>query len=124
MVTEITKEDMERGIPNWDNDVRIVMFFGPTCGPCKATMPHYESTSDFYNSRTNKIHFFRINAWEPAEQAEYCRTTWNINGVPHFKVFSRNQVILEKAGGGDEPTMKKFVHDAIDEMFKRFGERI
>jgi hypothetical protein len=31
---------------------------------------------------------------------------------------------IEKVGGGDEPTMMKFIHDGIDEAFKRFGERI
>lgn len=124
MVTEITQLDMENGLSTPDNDVRIVMFFGSSCGPCKATMPNYEVTSNFYNSKTNRIQFYKINAWEPAEQAKYCSEIWGVQGVPHFKAFCSGQIILEKAGGGDEPTMKKFIHDVIDEVFKRFGERI
>lgn len=124
MITEITKHEMEKGLPTPDKDIRIVMFFGSTCGPCKATMPHYETASNFYNSKTDRIQFYRINAWEPEEQAKYCAEIWGVQGVPNFKAFCRGEVILEKTGGGDEPTMKKFIHDVIDEAFKRFGERI
>lgn len=124
MIVEITKKDMERGLPTPDNDIRVVMFYGPTCGPCKATMPNYEIASDFYNKKTNRIKFFKINAWEPQEQAKYCNEVWNIQGVPHFKAFCRGEMILDKVGGGDEEMMKKFIHDIIDEAFKKFGERI
>lgn len=124
MITEITKQDMERGLPTLDDDVRIIMFFGSTCGPCKATMPNYEAVSNYYNSKTNKIQFYKINAWEPEEQAQYCSEIWGIQGVPNFKAFCHGHLILEKSGGGDEQTMNKFVHDVIDEVFKRFGERI
>lgn len=124
MVTEITRQQMVDGLPVPDNDIRIVMFFGSTCGPCKATIPNYESVSDFYNSKTSRIQFFKINAWEPEDQKYYCEEVWKISGVPHFKVFCRGEVIMDKVGGGDEEHMKKFVHDTIDEVFKRFGDKI
>jgi thiol-disulfide isomerase/thioredoxin len=124
MVTEITMHEMTAGLPVPDDDIRVVMFFGTTCGPCQATRPHYESTAKFFTERTPRTKFFKINTWEPAEQAKYCSETWGIQGVPHFKVFYRGEQILEKVGGGDEPTMMKFIHDGIDEAFKRFGERI
>jgi len=124
MVTEITMDEMIIGLPVPDNDLRVVMFFGPTCGPCKATMPHYESIANSLIEKTDRIKLFRINAWEPVEQAKYCSETWNVQGVPHFKIFCRGEQICEKVGGGDEPTMMKFIHDGIDEAFKRFGERI
>jgi thiol-disulfide isomerase/thioredoxin len=124
MVTEITMDEMIAGLPVPDNDLRVVMFFGTTCGPCQATRPHYESTAKLFAEKTTRIKLFRINAWEPAEQAKYCLETLGVKGVPHFKVFCRGEQILEKVGGGDEPTMMKFIHDGIDEAFKRFGERI
>jgi thiol-disulfide isomerase/thioredoxin len=124
MVTEITMDEMIAGLPVPDNDLRVVMFFGTTCGPCQATRPHYEATAQFFVEKTTRAQFFRINAWEPEEQKVYCTETWGIQGVPHFKVFCRGEQILDKVGGGDEPTMMKFIHDGIDEAFKRFGERI
>ncbi len=124
MVTEITMQDMMEGQSTSDSDVRVVMFYGPTCGPCKATMPHYEATSEFFTERGARIKFFKINAWEPAEQANYCRETWNIEGVPHFKAFCKGEQLIEKVGGGDEPTMKAFIQEVVDTAFIKVQERI
>lgn len=125
MVTEITMNDMqpETGLPS-DNNMHIVMFYGETCGPCKATMPHYEVVSNFFNEKNAPIKFYRIHAWEEGPQKEYCSNVWGIVGVPHFKVFYKGQILSIRDGGGDEPTMNKFVLDAIDEVFKRFGDRL
>lgn len=124
MVTEITMQDMMEGLPTLDDDVRVVMFYGPTCGPCKATMPHYDTASQFFIKRGARIKFYKINAWEPIEQAHYCRETWKVEGVPHFKAFCRGEQLIEKVGGGDEPTMKAFLQDVVDAAFTRFQERI
>ncbi len=124
MITELTMQDMLNMAHTDDDRATIVMFYGSTCGPCKATMPHYEACSDFYESKNASIKFFRINAWEPEEQKQYCTDTWGVTGVPAFKSFYKNQFIIEKIGGGDEPAMKEFVHNIVDEVFKRFGEKI
>lgn len=115
---------MMKGQEVEDNDVRVVMFYGASCGPCKATMPHYESASDFFESKGAKMKFFRINAWEPAEHVTYCRETWGVTGVPTFKVFFRGKEIKEKVGGGDEATMKKFFVDIVDDVFVQHKEKI
>lgn len=125
MVTELTMHDMqpETGLPP-DSNMHIVMFYGATCGPCKATMPHYEAVAEFYNAANAPVKFHKIHAWEEGEQKEYCSTVWGINGVPHFKIFYRGQIISIRDGGGDTGAMNKFVVDAIDEVFKRFGDRL
>ena len=96
MVTDITMNEMMMGLPVPDNDIRVVMFFGATCGPCQATRPHYESTAKFFTERTPRIKFFRINAWEPEEQKIYCVEKWGVQGVPHFKIFCRGEQLVEK----------------------------
>lgn len=125
MVTELTMHDMrpETGLPPDDN-MHIVMFYGMNCGPCKATMPHYETVSNFFTEKNAPIKFHKIHAWEPGEQSEYCKNVWGINGVPHFKIFYRAEVISIRDGGGDEAAMRQFALDAIDEVFKRFGDRL
>jgi len=123
MITEITMQDMMESQSNEDTNVRVVMFYGPGCGPCKATIPNYELASNFFEERGARIRFFKINAWEPAEQANYCRETWGVEGVPHFKVFCKGQLIKEKIGGGDEPAMRQFMQEIVDEAFKVFQER-
>lgn len=125
MVTEITMHDMqpETGLPP-DNNMHVVMFYGQTCGPCKATMPHYESVSNFFTEKNAPIRFHKIHAWEEGEQKEYCSKVWNITGVPHFKIFYKGQVVSIREGGGDGEVMMQFVINAVDEAYKRFGERL
>jgi thiol-disulfide isomerase/thioredoxin len=124
MVTEVTMNDMIKGLPVPDNDIHIIMFYGDKCGPCQATLPNYEAAAKFFKERNARIRFYKIHAWEPGEQMTYCYETWKISGVPHFKGFCRGIELTDKPGGGDEETMKKYIHDNIDEVFKRFGERI
>lgn len=124
MITELNLQQLVQPESTIDNSIRILMCFGSTCGPCKATMPFYEKTAEFYTNKTARIKFYKINAWEPNDQKEYCYNVLKITGVPHFKVFYNGEEILERSGGGDDEALKKFVHDAIDEVFKRFGEKI
>lgn len=124
MVTEITQEQIESKSVFIDGSLCVIMFFGSTCGPCKATIPHYETSALFYKSLGAKINCYKINAWEPETQAEYCKTVWNVTGVPHFKLFYGDKEIYSKVGGGDEPTIKKMIHDGIDNCFKLHGAKI
>jgi thiol-disulfide isomerase/thioredoxin len=124
MVIEITMDDLKVALPEPDDIMRVVMFYGATCGPCKRTMPNYETVAQYFTLKNSPIAFYRINAWEPIEQKEYCEQVWNIDGVPHFKVFLHGYEILTKQGGGDETVMFKFLQDAVDEAFKQRGVKI
>ena len=68
MVTELTMHDMipETGLPP-DANMHIVMFYGANCGPCKASIPHYETVSEFFTKRNAPIKFHKIHAWESME---------------------------------------------------------
>jgi thiol-disulfide isomerase/thioredoxin len=124
MVTEITMDDMIAGLDTPDEDIRILMFYGSTCGPCKATMPNYESSAKFYLEKNARIHFFKINAWEPEEQKMFCMKYLSDAGVPQFKAYYRGEEILNKIGGGNEETINNFIHSAVDTAFFRFQEKI
>lgn len=119
MVTEITMADMrpESGLPP-DNAMHVVMFYGATCGPCKGTMPHYESAAQFFTNLGASMKFYRINAWEPEEQKTYCSEVWQVTGVPTFKVFFKGQNVHTRVGGGDETAMLEFLQECVDIAFK------
>lgn len=123
MVTEITMEEIEIGeiFRLFDDVFSVIMFFGATCGPCKATMPHYENIAQFFMQRTDKIRMYRINAWQPEEQKQYCTDVWQINGVPSFKLFFQDKVIHTRVGGGDDAALKEMVTTGIDMVFKQYG---
>lgn len=124
----ITELDMNMPIPGSgfapDENLNVVMFFGKTCGPCKATMPHFEETATFFHEKTDRVKFYRFHAWESEEQRSFAVNTWGVQGVPHFKIFIRGEIIADRSGGGDTPTLQKFVHDAIDEAYKRYNDKL
>lgn len=124
MVTQLTREEMEPGVLPKDDYMHVIMFYGETCGPCKMTMPNYEIAADFYRKKGAKIKFYKFHAWESTEIHEYCKTTWELTGVPLFKVFYQGKVIMNKLGGGDDVEMFKTIHEAIDEAYKQTGEKI
>ena len=115
MVTDITMQTMMPGGMESDDNIHVVMFYGPTCGPCKATMPHYEQVAQECTERGDKIRFHRIDAWNPPEQKEYCTNVWGIRGVPQFKVFSEGREILSRSGGGDYDAINQFIQEALFE---------
>lgn len=124
MIKDITMKEITEGLPNPDNDIHLLMFFGSNCGPCKATMPHYEAVAKFYTEKQSRIKFYRINAWEPVEQATFCSTKMGVNGVPTFRAYCKSTQFSEKVGGGDEEILKKYINGLIDDVFNKFGERI
>lgn len=115
MVTDITMQNMQPGGMPEDSSMHVIMFYGPTCGPCKATMPHYERVAEHLTELGHDIKFHRIDAWNPPDQKTYCREVWGVKGVPHFKFFYQGMEINSRAGGGDFDKLMNFMEDS---MFK------
>jgi dUTP pyrophosphatase len=113
MVTDITMNEMQPGGMHKDNSMHVIMFYGPTCGPCKATIPHYETLAQNLTAQGVDIKFHRIDAWNPLEQKNYCRDVWGVKGVPHFKFFYEGREIFNKIGGGDLASLTTFVEEGI-----------
>jgi thiol-disulfide isomerase/thioredoxin len=126
MVTEISMHDVDTILTSAQENKRVtvIMFYGETCGPCKATMPFYEQTSEFFQDVGAKFDFYRINAWNPPDQYEYCKTMWGIKGVPQFKIFYNYAVLIDRAGGGDFETLKSAFMEAVDTVFKQYGDKV
>lgn len=123
MVIDITKDDIEQGIISDPTVMHVIMFYGANCGPCKGTMPHYETASESYNQKTDRIRFYKFHAWQE-DQTDYSKEVWGIEGVPHFKLMYKGMAIHEKRGGGDLDAMMKMVHEGIDQAFKVYEERL
>ena len=122
MVNDITMENMQPGGMPEDDCMHVVMFYGTTCGPCKATMPHYEDISNHYEKLDMKIKFHRIDAWTPEEQAEYCKEVWEIQGVPTFKIFYGGHVLHNHTGGGDYKKLHEIFEFCINRIKNEFNQ--
>lgn len=85
---ELNKDNFETTISS--NDVVIVDFWAPWCGPCRGFAPIYEAASENHPN----IIFAKVNTEEQQELAGY----FQIRSIPTLMVF-REQVILYSEAG-------------------------
>jgi len=84
----LTQTNFENTIKN--NDMVIVDFWAPWCGPCRSFAPIYEETSNKYPD----IVFAKVNTEDERSLASY----FNIRSIPTLMIF-REQVIIYSQPG-------------------------
>lgn len=81
--TDLTKENFSEVIEN--NDLVIVDFWAPWCGPCKSFAPVYEQVS----AKHEDIVFAKVNTEEQQELAGH----FQIRSIPTLMIF-RDQIVI------------------------------
>ena len=85
---ELTNENFNETIEN--NDVVIVDFWAPWCGPCRMFAPTFEAVSEQYP----KIVFAKLNT----EDQQQLAASFNIRSIPTLMVFREKVIIFSQAG--------------------------
>jgi len=86
--TALTKDTFEQAVTG--NDMVIVDFWAPWCGPCRAFAPTYETTSEKYPG----VVFAKVNTEDEPELAGH----FDIRSIPTLMVFREKVLLLSQPG--------------------------
>ena len=85
---DLTKDNFEEVVTG--NDVVLVDFWAPWCGPCKGFAPIYEAASEKYPD----VVFAKVNTDEEQELAGH----FAIRSIPTIALFREQVMLFSQAG--------------------------
>ena len=85
---DLTKENFEDVITK--NDIVLVDFWAPWCGPCKGFAPVYEAASEKHPA----VVFAKVNTDEQQELAGH----FAIRSIPTIMIFRERVIVFSQAG--------------------------
>ena len=96
---DITKETMQDTISN--NDIVIIDFWAPWCGPCKSFAPTYEAVSEKHDD----VVFGKVNTEEQQELG----ASFQIRSIPTLMIFRDQIAIFSQAGMLPESALEEVI---------------
>ncbi len=113
-VIELTKDNFTDVIDN--NDIVIVDFWAPWCGPCKSFAPTFEAAAE----KNDKIVFAKVNT----EDEQELGGMFQIRSIPTLMVFKEQIVVFSQAGAIPASGLDELVTHATDLDMEMVREKI
>lgn len=96
---DITKETIQDTITN--NDIVVIDFWAPWCGPCKSFAPTYEAVSEKHSD----VIFGKVNT----EDQQELGANFQIRSIPTLMVFREQIAIFSQAGALPESALEEVI---------------
>ncbi|MDD5241311.1 MAG: thioredoxin [Sulfuricella sp.] len=113
---ELTQDSFESVITG--NDMVIVDFWAPWCGPCRSFAPTYEAISEKYPG----VVFAKVNT----EVEQGIAASFQIRSIPTLMVFREKVIIYSEAGALPASGLEQLVEQAqaldMAEVHKQIAE--
>ncbi len=114
---DVTKDTLRETLDN--NDIIIIDFWAPWCGPCKSFAPIYESVSEKHDD----VVFAKVNTEDEQELA----ASFQIRSIPTLMIFRENIVIFSQAGMLPESALEDIIGKVkaldMDQVRKEVAEQ-
>ena len=111
---ELTKDNFEEVVTG--NDIVIVDFWAPWCGPCKGFAPVYEAASEKHPD----IVFAKVNTDEQQELAGH----FSIRSIPTISLFRESVMLFSQAGALPAAGLESVIEQARAIDMKKVHEEI
>ena len=111
---ELTKDNFEEVVTG--NDIVIVDFWAPWCGPCKGFAPVYEAASEKHPD----IVFAKVNTDEQQELAGH----FSIRSIPTISLFRESVMLFTQAGAIPAAGLESIIEQARAIDMKKVHEEI